>query len=285
MDISDIRKKILIAFISDEELSDILVLKGGNALELIYNLTKRPSVDIDFSMESDFPGGHLERIRERIIISLNREFNDVGLEVFDLKFEEKPPPEKRTNPKGGGYKISFKIIELDKSSGLDLDDKRKRAVSLTGSRKNFSVDISRYEYCESSIKKSVDGHIVYVYSPEMIVIEKMRALCQQSEEYTIQEKTGRRPRPKDIYDIYTICTQRNIKLHEKDNLVILYEMFGRKNVPTDLLLNFEKYRDYHRQGFSELVDTLPQKERDVSYDYIFDYVKKRMIEAGELLSF
>lgn len=283
MDISEIKKKILIAFISDDELMDILVLKGGNALELIYKMTKRPSVDIDFSMEKDFPDGTLVKISNKILNSLNKAFKGDGLEVFDLRFEEKPPPEKRTNPKGGGYKISFKIIASEKGSGLNIEDRRKRAISLTGNRKNFSVDISRYEYCESKVKKEFDGHTLYVYSPEMIVIEKMRAICQQSKEYTFLENTGRRPRPKDIYDIYMICSRRNIKLEAKENLLILQQIFERKNVPVDLLISIEKYREYHRQGFAELLDTLPEKEKDISYDEIFDYVKKRMINVNEAL--
>ncbi|MCZ2147286.1 MAG: nucleotidyl transferase AbiEii/AbiGii toxin family protein [Bryobacterales bacterium] len=35
-------------------LLECLVLKGGNALNLVYGLTTRTSLDLDFSMSADF---------------------------------------------------------------------------------------------------------------------------------------------------------------------------------------------------------------------------------------
>ncbi|HQI05932.1 MAG TPA: nucleotidyl transferase AbiEii/AbiGii toxin family protein, partial [bacterium] len=88
----DMRKKIMLSFFSDDELMDIFVLKGGNALELIYKVTKRPSLDIDLSMEDDFVESDLRRIEKKIFKSLNDSFKDDNLEVVELKFEEKPAP-------------------------------------------------------------------------------------------------------------------------------------------------------------------------------------------------
>jgi len=45
--IEEVRRRILIALYSDDELMDALVLKGGNALALIYKVGSRASLDMD----------------------------------------------------------------------------------------------------------------------------------------------------------------------------------------------------------------------------------------------
>ncbi len=38
MDLKDIRRLVIVALFSDDELMEKLVLKGGNALDVIYNI-------------------------------------------------------------------------------------------------------------------------------------------------------------------------------------------------------------------------------------------------------
>lgn len=273
----NMRKNIMISFVSDDDLFERLVLKGGNALELVYRVTKRPSLDIDFSMADEFTTEEIPEVKGKILKALSNTFNKENLEVFDLRFEEKPAPDKRTNPRGGGYRISFKLIERsDVTEDLDIDKKRRRALHIAGTGTTFKVDISKYEYCENKVKKDIGGFTVYVYSPEMIVLEKMRAICQQTEEYRKQENSSRKPRPRDFYDIYMICEKMKLKLEKSDAAEMLRHIFDRKNVSAELLINIEKYREYHRNGFRELLDTLPLRERDITYDEIFDYTLNKM---------
>ena len=56
MSIDEIKRLTLQALMSDDILMQGLVLKGGNALQLAYDITSRGSIDIDFSMEREFPG-------------------------------------------------------------------------------------------------------------------------------------------------------------------------------------------------------------------------------------
>ena len=49
-----VREGILAAVCGDRWLFDRLVLKGGNALALIYRIGQRVSLDLDFSIEGDF---------------------------------------------------------------------------------------------------------------------------------------------------------------------------------------------------------------------------------------
>lgn len=54
MDLADIRRTVIMAIFADDLLMEKLVLKGGNALELVLGLVTRGSVDIDLSMAGDF---------------------------------------------------------------------------------------------------------------------------------------------------------------------------------------------------------------------------------------
>lgn len=64
MDFDEIRRVTITALFSDEVLFEHLVLKGGNALSLVYGLTDRTSLDLDFSMDADFPD--IEDARRRL---------------------------------------------------------------------------------------------------------------------------------------------------------------------------------------------------------------------------
>ena len=61
-DINDIKRCTLQAMMKDELLMQGLVLKGGNALQLAYDITNRGSIDIDFSMEKEFKDKDFERL-------------------------------------------------------------------------------------------------------------------------------------------------------------------------------------------------------------------------------
>lgn len=55
MDLKDIRRLVIIALFSDDELMEKFVLKGGNALDVVYNIGTRSSVNIDLSIPDDLP--------------------------------------------------------------------------------------------------------------------------------------------------------------------------------------------------------------------------------------
>ena len=75
-----IRKLVLIAIFSDDDLMDTFVVKGGSAIDLIYKLDARASVDIDLSMENDFSEAELAVVKQK---SLNL---DVGSDtITELK--------------------------------------------------------------------------------------------------------------------------------------------------------------------------------------------------------
>jgi predicted nucleotidyltransferase component of viral defense system len=86
---------------ADDVLMNRLVLKGGNALDIIHKLGTRTSLDIDLSMPGDFDPEDLQR---RIVQSLKDRFDSAGFVVFDDRFLERPEVKREGQPPHwGGY--------------------------------------------------------------------------------------------------------------------------------------------------------------------------------------
>jgi predicted nucleotidyltransferase component of viral defense system len=193
MDFSEIKRLVIIAMFSDDTLFNRLALKGGNALNLIYGFGMRSSLDVDLSLEKDFDNP--EDSGKRISRALTSRFAEAGLTVFDAKFGKRPAKEYSDDDKWGGYEAEFKLMETDKYNRLKWDMDRVRRESLVigqGQQRIFRVQISKHEYCRGKVERNLDEYSIYVYTPEMIVIEKLRAICQQMSEYP-QRRYARRP--------------------------------------------------------------------------------------------
>lgn len=77
--------------------------------------------------------------------------------VFDFKFELKPAiPAPGFPDFWGGYLIQFKILEKQKYKNLsDIEARRRNALVVApGQTKTFTIDISKYEYCDDKILTS-----------------------------------------------------------------------------------------------------------------------------------
>lgn len=110
MDFAEIRRLTIIALFSDDWLVDQLVLKGGNALSLVYGVSPRTSLDLDFSLEGDSP--NFEEARRRLLRALRDRFDSAGYVVFDEQLEAKPRIEgEDERPWWGGYELKFKLVE------------------------------------------------------------------------------------------------------------------------------------------------------------------------------
>ena len=69
------------AMFSDDDLLELLVLKGGNAMALVHQISARASVDLDFSLQQDFQE-ELDTIEKRILGTLSATFRANSLEVL-----------------------------------------------------------------------------------------------------------------------------------------------------------------------------------------------------------
>lgn len=156
----DVRRVVIVALAADDQLAELLVLKGGNALGIVHRIGERASLDVDYSIESDFHD--LGAIRGRIDRALQQEFQRHGLKVIDTKMTAKP--DLRTTldsrPTWGGWAVEFKLVtDSDFERYSTRADKRRHvALELNGSKKAFQIDISKYEFVDGAQSVEFDGY-------------------------------------------------------------------------------------------------------------------------------
>lgn len=282
MDLLWLRRQFLIAIARNATLRDLLFLKGGNALGLIYEIGERASLDIDYSLEGelDDPVSFGEALRAAVTDHLAL----VGLIAFDWIFESRPNEREPGNdPRWGGYQASFKVIDEETHQRLlgTPDRLRHQAIRIAGdgqSSQIFKLDLSKHEFCGDVLSVELEGTTVQVYSLALIALEKLRALCQQLDAYG---RPKRAPRPRDVYDIHAIVTEGGVDLSNADNRALLQEVFAAKDVSPRLLASLRSEREFHRQGWPAVLDTIPADRNRVFDDY-FDFTL-RLIDRLEAL--
>jgi predicted nucleotidyltransferase component of viral defense system len=275
-----IKKLVIIAMFSDDDLMEQFVLKGGNALDIIHKIALRASVDIDLSIEKDFEKENIAIIKEKISRVLQNTFREQGYKIFDLTFNQRPAQMSRDMENfWGGYRVEFKIIESEKYKrfGNDRNALRRNATVVgRNQKKKFSIDISKFEYCIPREERDIEGYTIYVYTPEMIVLEKMRAICQQMGEYAqIVRNPSQSARARDFFDIYTVLNHFDIDLTANENVKLLKNIFLAKRVPLKLLGKIQDHREYHRPDFDAVIATVKPEIELKDFDFYFDYVVER----------
>lgn len=281
--IEEIKKLAIISAFSDDSLMETLVLKGGNALDIIYQIANRASIDLDFSIETDLDP--IDVFSNKIDRALTRIFGERGYIVFDVEINEKPRIRGANTPEfWGGYQLYFKIIEKDKYLKLKQNTEvlRRNAVVVgLNQAKKFSIEISKWEYCGKKRSFELEGYTVYAYSPEMIVLEKLRAICQQMSDYIKRiGRSYRTARARDFFDIYTVLEHFNIDLTSTENIDLLKRIFEQKEVSLNSIAGIKDYREYHRKDFAAIQDTVKPHVKLKDYDFYFDYV---IDKCGEIL--
>lgn len=265
-----VRRIAITALFSDDFLFDKLVLKGGNALNLVLGISDRTSLDLDFSIENDFQD--IEDVQQRMSAALNRRFSSEGYVVLDFRFEKRPAvPRAGTSPRWGGYLATFKLMEQGKYEKLMGDTDALSRDSLVigpNQQRKFSIDLSKWEYVRGKRKVEFDNYSVYVYSSEMIAVEKLRAICQQMPEYTLIADP--RPRARDFFDIHLIVSKTGLDLTSAGNLELTRQIFAAKEVPVHLLANIGGFREFHRPDW-ESVRTSTKALLE-GFDHYFNFV-------------
>lgn len=273
-----IKRLAIIAMVSDDRLMNLLVLKGGNALDLVYGVAERASIDLDFSIEREFDD--LPAIAEKLRYAFERTFAAEGYRAFDVKIAERPAmvaPDLRDF--WGGYVVEFKIIEQEKHGRLagDLAALRRNAALVGAKQKRtFSVDVSKFEYCSPRQPVVFEGYTVLVYTPAMVVFEKLRAICQQMPEYAeLVRSKSQSARARDFFDIYTVDQRYRIDFHDSENVALVRRVFAAKRVPLALIKDIHRYREYHRPDFAVVRDTVKPDVELQGFDFYFDHVLSR----------
>ena len=197
MTIDEVISICLTAIFKEDIFNETLYLKGGQALRIKENLKSRFSADIDFSTKEKISDGDLffNNLKE----SLYAEFSSHSIHLFDFNPVRRPDTRKEGVPDfWGGWGVTFKLIQAQKMT-LDLAKMRREAIiPAEASSTNIKLDISEYEYCGSVELVKVNSVSVNVYSRTLLLLEKMRAICQQHSSY---ELTGTDSRARDYFDI------------------------------------------------------------------------------------
>lgn len=123
--------------------------------------------------------------------------------------------------------------------------------------------------------EELDGYRIYVYSPAMIACEKLRAICQQMEEYSpivMRSARGGTPRARDFFDIHVLVDTLKLDMTSPKLLDILQQMFELKRVPLSFLDRIPAQRAFHAAGAKSLEDTIAPGVKLESFDFYFDYV-------------
>lgn len=284
-----IKRIALKALFSDDLLSKYFVLKGGSAIDLafVYH-SGRASIDIDLSMPLDFPID-LNSIAIRIQKSLSNEFKKFGYMVFDCSIKPRPLKRHADLPKfWKGYFLKFKLLTLEKHLAYkDNLEKMRKYAEIIGPSSSVKIDISCYEYCDNKIQVNIDGSNIFVYSPQMLVAEKLRAICQQMPEYLYIGQHTKRPRGKDFYDIYLIIENETGIFWESPIFFdIVEKTFNAKGVPIELLwkLDDKFVRNFHATDFKPVIETVSVELFEGLMDFDF-YYESVVTFANKLKSF
>lgn len=274
MKIVDVIDESILAIFRDPVLSRSLVLKGGGAIRLLDHERSRLSLDADFSLRGSITRevAYFSRLER----SLSRRFALLGYSVLDFKTRRKPTHRKPDLPRWwSGWLCQFKLVAT-KYSKLSLETRQRHALIPEGSNSSvIEIEISEHEYCGSERTKKVRGIVVHGYTRELLVVEKLRAICQQHPAYKFRSNKNR---ARDFYDIRKLChgTDRTFFRRCRRQLVAV---FAAKEVPLSLLLKAfwdEEFLAGQRRGFAQVVDSTvgTLDEFDVYLEYVRYLVKQ-----------
>jgi hypothetical protein len=271
MSYEQIRRLTITALFSDDILYDQLVLKGGNAMSLVHGISSRASLDLDFSLNGDFED--IPEAQARMQRALANRFAPSGFIPIDVVLQPKPSGQGDTHfPNWGGYRLEFKLVEESRHRLLlsNLEQLRREAAVIGPNQlKTFSVDLSKHEFTASSEVTEMDSYSICVYTPAMIAVEKLRAICQQMSQYAPTART-RRPRARDFYDIHAIATKTGFHFDTPAHHELLRAIFATKQVPLNLITLIPGQREFHRPDWPSVEATTTGPLQD--FDFYFDYL-------------
>ncbi len=255
MTIEEVLREVIIAIYSRHRLAKLLILKGGSAMRMFDDLSSRLSFDADFSIEE--PLEQVAPVKKEMKKCLIAQFAGHGFDLIDFHFDRRPKVAKKHLPEWwGGWACEFKLVAR-KHRGKSLDAKRRYALKPEPSPSpKITIDLSEHEYCGKRRTKIVDGSKIQAYAPEMLVLEKLRAVCQQHPEYPYRQQSKNRAR--DFYDIYMLTLEADKDFIARCEHHLKF-VFAAKEVGLWLLRSLwddEDFIDEFRRGFALVKDAV-----------------------------
>jgi predicted nucleotidyltransferase component of viral defense system len=255
MKIEDVITEVIVAIYSIPTLSKLLILKGGSAMRLFDDQTARLSIDADFSIEDMLTEN--DSVFPEMKRSFEAAFSQRGFDLIDFQANRKPKKVARGFPEWwGGWACDFKLVDR-KHRNKTKETRRRNALIPEGSNSSrMKIDLSEHEYCGKRRTKTIRGSRIQAYSSEMIVLEKLRAICQQHPEYPYRQKSKNRAR--DFYDIHCLTVDASDAFIQRCQRH-LKAVFEIKEVPLSILgalWDDDAFVDGFRRGFNQVKDTV-----------------------------
>ena len=270
-----ILRATLLGLVRVPELKETLVFKGGNALDWFHSGSGRASTDLDFSIEASANELDMSEFRQLARSGLSAQFDALGLHLVNLSARLVPPQlTAEFSEFWGGVKLSFRLATSDvlAAHGDDPHELNRRALLVDGVSQ-IEVDISCHEHCSPRELKTLDGETLYVYATPLIVAEKIRALCQQTDAYRAQVGGQPRGRAQDLFDIHTLLERLDFSPRSVEFIELLVPVFAAKRCDKSLLLEVRSTRELHRADFeNKLMHTISPRAMPLEFDDYFEYV-------------
>lgn len=274
MTVEQVIEHTIFAIYKNNVLGKKLFLKGGQALRLKEKIQSRLSTDIDFSVSGEIEMS--ENFFSSIEKALKNHFCTLGLLIREFKFTRKP--EVRGNKFLNiltGWAMEFKLLPVVHNQISDNEKYKFYLIPRGVVSPKIEIDISEYEYCDSFETIKVHGSTVRTYSRPLLVLEKIRALCQQHPGYPHKRVTKGRSR--DFYDIERLW-KNSLEERTTDALISdcrkhALAVFNAKDVPIGLATRiFETdFLDQQKRSWAGVEESVAGKLE--SFEYYVESLK------------
>ena len=263
MKIEDLITEVVIAIYGSPRLAKLLILKGGSAMRLFDEQKARLSIDADFSIKDVLTD--TDPVFREMESCFAARFATHGFDLIDFRAAKRPRKLRQGFPEWwGGWACEFKLVDR-KHRKRTLETRRRNALIPDGANSpKVQIDLSEHEYCGKQRTKTIDGVRIRAYSREMLVLEKLRAICQQHPDYPYRQQTKNRAR--DFYDIYHLTDDTSEKFTHRCQHH-LKAVFDAKEVPLwtlRALWDDDAFIDEFRLGFDQVKDTVRGRLSDFS---------------------
>lgn len=261
MNIENVIRETVAGIFSSEVLRELLVLKGGAALQIGEGIDNRLSTDIDLSVPQTVTFNPTQ-VRTEFERKLTDRFGGLGFDVIDLTLERRPKVKRAESPDiWGGWNLSFKLATRETRNESHSVRRRRALIPLGSASSRIEAQISENEYCAKTRIHLIDQVEVLIYTPALLIAEKVRAICQQHPDYPYR---GSKNRSRDFFDIHAVFRKHRREPGFVDEIAeVLDPVFAAKYVPMTILENgalFDPaFIEAQEAGFQQVRDTARSK--------------------------
>jgi len=242
---------ILQAVAHSRELSRLLVFKGGNALDFVWQ-PNRSTTDLDFSIDMTLDGSDVDdlRLRELFDGALFRAGRSLNIAFRAQSIRRNPPSERHTF---ATYQMKIAYALQDQRAVIQMIERQQPTPHVV------DLDISLNDVvCESSNVNIGGTHPLRTCTIEDIIAEKLRALLQQP--------IRNRNRAQDLLDIAVCLRDATRPIIDRTKVaVFLQQKSEARFVPVSIAaFHREEVLTRARSGYDELQHTT--RVAFISYD-------------------